>query len=103
MERKVSWTLPAVRDVEDIRDFIARDSERYAFSFVEKIYKISHSLKTFAERGRMVPELRIQSIRELFVARHRLVYKVFSDRIQIAAVIHMSRDFETAWNERERF
>jgi toxin ParE1/3/4 len=34
---KLQWTLPAVDDLENIRNYIARDSELYAAGFVEKI------------------------------------------------------------------
>jgi toxin ParE1/3/4 len=101
MERKVSWTLPAVTNVENIRDYISLDSERYAFAFVKEIFDISQSLSILSERGRIVPELSEPSIRELFVKRYRLVYEVFTDKVEIVAVIHMSRDFSKVWNGRK--
>jgi len=35
---KVQWTVPAVDDFESIRDYIARDSDLYAASFIEKYW-----------------------------------------------------------------
>ena len=33
----IRWTEPAVLDLENIRDFISRDSEYYAVEFTAKI------------------------------------------------------------------
>lgn len=33
----IRWTEPAVLDLENIRDFISRDSEYYAIEFTTKI------------------------------------------------------------------
>jgi toxin ParE1/3/4 len=100
MERKVTWTLPAVMDVEDVRDYISNDSERYASAFVKELYEVSETLSTFSERGRIVPELKEPYLREIFVKRHRIIYEVFPDKVEIHAVIHMSRDFIKVWDER---
>ena len=35
--RKLIWTEPALADLEAIYDFIAKDSEYYASSFLEEI------------------------------------------------------------------
>jgi plasmid stabilization system protein ParE len=100
MERTVYWTLPAVTDVENIRDFITRDSVRYAQAFVTEVFELSRTLRTFADRGRVVPELHESSLRELFLNRHRVIYEIYDDRVEIIAVVHMSRDLHSAWEER---
>jgi plasmid stabilization system protein ParE len=61
----------------------------------------SHTLNTLSERGRMVPEFNEMSIREIFIKHHRLIYEVSKNRVEVLAVIHMSRDFNKAWNDRE--
>ncbi len=33
----MTWSVPALRDLEEIRDYIARDSESYAAGFVRRI------------------------------------------------------------------
>jgi plasmid stabilization system protein ParE len=101
MERKVTWTLPAVTDVENIRNYVSLDSKEHAFDLVLTFYQASQSLAIFSHRGRIVPEINEYSIREIFIKRYRLIYEVFPERIEITAVIHMSRDFNTAWNERK--
>jgi len=34
---KIEWTEPAISDLQHIRDYIAKDSEYYAASFVSRI------------------------------------------------------------------
>jgi toxin ParE1/3/4 len=55
-----------------------------------------------SERGRVVPELGLEEVRELLLGRYRLVYEVFSDRVAILRVIHASRDFLKAWRGNDR-
>ena len=51
------------------------------------------SLETLAERGRVVPELADPTIREVFVFRYRLMYRIETERVTILAFVHGARDF----------
>ena len=93
---KIKWSVPAVDDLESIRDYIARDSTLYASSFIEKILKIIDMLEEFPEIGREVPEADDPNIRELLFQNYRIMYRVLHDAIQIIAVIRGSRDI-TKW------
>ena len=55
-------------------------------------------MATFAERGRVVPELNDPAIRELFVYKYRLQYEVGDVRVLIVAFLHGARDFAT-WQQ----
>ena len=76
MARTVIWTEAGLQDLDDIAEFIARDSKLYARAFVKEARQAGRSLKRFPERGRVVPEVDDSEIRELFVRRYRLVYKI---------------------------
>ena len=93
---KIKWSVPAVDDLESIRDYIARDSTLYASSFIEKILKTIDMLEEFPEIGREVPESDDPNIRELLFQNYRIMYRVLHDAIQIIAVIRGSRDI-TKW------
>ena len=54
----------------------------------------AESLAVFSERGRVVPETRDESIREIFVYRYRLMYRTTTDQVQILAVLHGAMDYE---------
>ena len=48
--REVVWTEPAWEDLTGAADYIARDSENYAATFVQEIKEAAASLAQFAER-----------------------------------------------------
>ena len=93
---KIKWTLPAVDDLEAIREYIGRDSEFYASSFIEKILHTVDMLEKFPELGRNVPEANNPNIREVIFQNYRIMYRILGDTIQIIAVIRGSRDI-TRW------
>ncbi len=67
MAREVIWTESAWSDLEEVTDFISRDSPYYARSFVEEIRDAAASLITLGERGWVVPEFGNDDLWELFV------------------------------------
>lgn len=98
MARTVTWTEMASHDLDEIAQFIGRDSKFYAAAFVREVRSAARSLRRFAERGRMVPELDDAGIRELFVRSYRLIYKIDGPgNVYIVRLIHGSRAFRSAW------
>lgn len=73
MAREVVWTEPAWEDLAAAADYIARDSENYAATFVQEVKEAAASLAWFAERGQIVPEFADPMIRELLIKPYRLV------------------------------
>ncbi|MBU1626199.1 type II toxin-antitoxin system RelE/ParE family toxin [bacterium] len=67
MVKKVVWSNESDEDLDSIAEYIAKDSEFYASSFVQEILDAGNSLEMFPERGRIVPELGYSNIRELFI------------------------------------
>ena len=102
MARKVIWAYAAEGDLDAAAAYIHKDSPVYAVSFVDRALEAGGSLDEFAERGRIVPELRDSNIRELFIYSYSLVYRIEGNQISILALIHGRRDFQTAWDEKER-
>ena len=93
MARTVSWTECALRDLDDAAQFIAHDSKFYAKAFVREVRLAARSLRHFAERGRVVPEIGDFDIRELFVRRYRLIYTLEGKhKVLVVRFIHGSRD-----------
>lgn len=100
MARTVRWTETATRDLEEAAAFIAKDSRYYAAALVRETQEASRSLRIFAERGRMVPEIGASDIRELFVRNYRVIYQVTTDRVFILAFVHGARHLTTLWERR---
>jgi toxin ParE1/3/4 len=87
---RLRWTQPALRDLEDIGDFIARDSAVAAAKMVATILDAAEALATRPHLGRAG---RIAGTRELVVAQTPFIvpYRVVGDDIQILAVFHGAR------------
>ncbi len=91
MDYQVVWSPEAIGDVESIAAYIARDSRFYAAAVVQAILDAARTLERFPIRGRVVPEIAQDAIRERFVYSYRLIYRVREDGVTIAAVIHGKR------------
>jgi plasmid stabilization system protein ParE len=102
MDRKVIWADAAIADLEAAAEFISKDSPAYAAAFVHRSLESARSLNDLAERGRVVPEFKDETIREIFVHSYRLIYQVEENRVSVLALIHGRRNFASAWGERER-
>jgi toxin ParE1/3/4 len=93
MGQQVVWTEPAQADLVAIYEYVQRDSVQYANFLAVELTKASDSLSEFPRRGRRFPESRTSDeIRELFVEPYRMIYRIGAERVEIIAVIHMSRD-----------
>ena len=95
MARKVVWAHAAIEDMEAIAEYIQRDSNAYAFSFIDRVLKTARTLSNFAERGRRVPEFENKNIREVFIQNYRMIYRIEDDHVFIVALIHGRRDLRT--------
>lgn len=91
MARRIAWTEAASIDLEEAWEYIAHDSLMYAASFVQRIRDSARSLAELPERGRVVPEFELPSVRELIVGNYRLVFQTTPTTIFILRVIHGAR------------
>ena len=94
MARVLVWSPEAIEDIESIAAYIARDSPWYAKAVASKIVEIAETIPDFPELGRVVPEIGETSIRERFVHRYRIIYRLDQTSVLVAAVIHGRQDFE---------
>jgi plasmid stabilization system protein ParE len=90
---KLVWSPESVEDLEAIFAYIARDSAQYAKSVASKIVSTVESIPEQPNMGRAVPELGDPRVRERFVHRYRLIYRMEETRILVVALIHGSRSF----------
>jgi toxin ParE1/3/4 len=91
---KLKWTDKALKDLEDIGEFISKDSLRYAYNTVQKLFKSVEILKLMPKTGRIVPELSNNNIRELIRGNYRIIYLVKDDtNIEILTIHHSARFF----------
>lgn len=88
MAREIAWAESASDDLAEIAGYIGKDSEVYAAAIVRELIEAARSLNLFAQRGRVVPEYRDPSIRELLVRDYRLVYEVSEVAVHVLRIVH---------------
>ena len=97
----VKWSVPARNDLKQIHDYIAKDSKFYAQNVIQEIVAKTETLTELPEIGRIVPEISDQNIRELIVYSYRLIYEMSGAGVEILAIIHGRRDFNSIWDARD--
>ncbi len=90
---RLVWTRPALEDVQQIHDYIARDSPRYARALAEQLFATVERLSAHPLSGRIVPELEQATVREVIEPPYRIVYRVRADVLEILTVVHSARRF----------
>ena len=91
----VRWTRHAKRQLRHIHDYIAQDSPLYAGRVSKELVKRTIGLDELPRKGRMVPELNEDAVRELGLYSYRVLYEIKSDRlIEVLAVIHKRQHVE---------
>jgi len=93
MAYKLTWSPIARDDLHDIVTFIARDNVNRAMSFGYALISETDRLQDFPESGRVVPEYRNSTVREIVFRPYRIVYRVDhgTGRCEIARIWHSSR------------
>jgi len=90
---KVIWAPSAIEDVEQIADFIARDSPDRASLFVTRIEEAVDQLGDFPKSGRTIPEIGDPGYREVLLGDYRIMYRLVGEEVWITGVVHGSRDW----------
>lgn len=90
MVLEVVWTRNALADLRAIKDYIARDSLRYAELQIQRIRSAGSHVGRFPEIGRAVPEFPGEAWREVLTGNYRIIYRVDSKgrRVLLLAVVH---------------
>ncbi len=84
--------MSAWKDLEQLAEFLSRDSPIYAASFVREVRDAARSLNRFSQRDRIVPEYSDPDIRELFVRSYRLIYRISREQVEILSFIQGHRN-----------
>lgn len=84
-------------DIEEIYNYIARNSIKYANVTSENIYSLISKLGVSPYLGRYVPELEEKRLRELIYKSYRIVYEFLedTDTIYVHFVVHGKRNFKS--------
>jgi toxin ParE1/3/4 len=89
---EIRWTDQSLEDINNIAEFIAKDSERYAKIQVQRFFDKTEVLIYHPNSGRIVPETGDKSTRELILGNYRIIYLIVnSKQIDILTVHHGRR------------
>ncbi len=94
----MGWTLAfspeSLIDLESIVTYIAEDNPERAESFGYELIEQTDILEHFPESGRIVPEFKDTTVRELIHGAYRIVYRIqhTSSQVEILRFWHCSRD-----------
>ena len=89
----IEWTDLALQDLDSIYSFISKDSVKNADLFIEELILNVEEISLFPQRGRIIPQIKKDFYREIFVGTYRIMYKIEDKTIFIMGIIHMSMDF----------
>ena len=87
----VTWTDPALDQLDEICRYVARRSPGQAARLAEQMFQATDRLMLFPRSGRTVPEHKLDNVREIFVQSYRVIYRVTGDEVEILAVQHGAR------------
>ena len=92
---QINWTDSANNDINNIIDFLAKQSPAFAKIQIQRIFDKTKLLETLPRLGRVVPELEYENVREILIGPYRIVYHIVSDkRIDILAIHHSSKPLD---------
>lgn len=83
---KINWTKEAMINLQQIEDYISSDNPNAAIRLIDKLISLANDLSNFPQKGRIVPELSIDRIREIIYKNYRLVYVIKKSSITILTV-----------------
>lgn len=94
---RVRWLRRALRDLDEIQDYIAADSPAAAFGLVNDIIHRTELL--LAANPRLGRLGRVRGTRELVVGgtEYIVAYRI-TDSVEILAVVHGARDWPTTFS-----
>ncbi len=91
---KVVWSDEAKQNLEQIYEYIAQTSPRYAALTVAELFAAVYRLHDFPESGRVVPERANPALREAIWRTYRLVYEYRAGGVvNILTVFRSERQF----------
>ncbi len=89
---RLIWTQSALRDLEEIADYIALDDLSAAKKLVAKIFASAERLEDYPESGRRPPELKRTPYREKIVGPCRVFYRIEKNSVYVLYIMRGERE-----------
>jgi len=88
---QITWTEPALSDLNAIAEYIVLDKPSAAINLVQKVFASTDRLEQFPESGRKPPEFKKSKYLEIIVNPCRIFYRIEGDKIYILYVMRSER------------
>lgn len=89
---QITWTEPALSDLDAIAEYIALDKPSAAINLVKKAFSSTERLEQFPESGRKPPELQKSRYSEFFINPCPIFYRIEDDKVYILYVMRSERE-----------
>ena len=92
MAGRLIWSPRSLQELDDIADFIAKDSPFYARMVVGQVIDRAEMLPEMPGQGRRVPEYDGPlELREVFVHGWRIIYCPTDAGVEVVTIVHGAR------------
>jgi toxin ParE1/3/4 len=83
---KLTWTEPALRQLEEIIEYIALDKPAAASEVAQAIFDTTDNVERFRLLGRPIPEFPVEGYRQLWIRPCWIYYRAIAEEIFILHV-----------------
>lgn len=83
---RIYWSSLAVERLENIFEYISKEDIDSALKLIFRILNKVETLSKLSERGRKVPEVNREDIREVFEGEYRIIYRVEPKRVVVLSI-----------------
>jgi toxin ParE1/3/4 len=92
---EVIWAVRAYEHLNQIGEYIGKDSPFQARRVVQLIIKETNRIHDNIRIGHMIPELRDDNFREIKVFSYRILYKILTqEKAAIIGIVHSRRNID---------
>ena len=85
---RLVWSPSALDRLEAIASDFAREHPDVATEWIGEVIRVVERLERFPASGRIVPEIRRETIREVIHGPYRLLYHIGAGQVDILTVRH---------------
>ena len=98
----IKWTPLAIEQLQNFVE-ISKAETHNVKKYITSLVDYSNSLLSNNELGKVMFTLNNVKFRQLLYKKHRIIYYIKKDEIQIVSVIHTSQNLERAIAMLEKF
>ena len=90
---KIIYSALFKLQLDNAYDFYNQRDSDYSDFLIKSLYSEINILKRFPRIGMSVPEVNVESVREIFVEKYRVIYEIGDGVIEILNLLHFKQRF----------